>query len=162
MRYIVHILAVFLTDGVFKAAAERKLSLNREIKAFDDAIKLKLYHNKGAMLDLSSDNPYRVRIISAALTCALMLFLIASLIRGERKGVLTALSLVIGGALSNTYDRFAKGYVTDYISFPILERAFEKVRMPKFGKFFGSIVFNISDFFIIFGSAYIVLREMSR
>ena len=50
------------------------------------------------------------------------------------------LSLLLGGAFSNTYDRLRRGYVVDYVSFPVKWQAFRK------------IVFNCSDFCIIIGA----------
>ena len=50
------------------------------------------------------------------------------------------LALLLGGAFSNTYDRLRRGYVVDYVSFPVKWQAFRK------------IVFNCSDFCIIIGA----------
>ena len=50
------------------------------------------------------------------------------------------LSLLLGGAFSNTYDRLRRGYVVDFVSFPVKWQAFRK------------IVFNCSDFCIIIGA----------
>ena len=46
----------------------------------------------------------------------------------------TGLSLILGGAYSNTYDRLFRKYVVDYVSF--------EVRNPRLR----NIVFNLSDF----------------
>jgi len=54
-------------------------------------------------------------------------------------------ALLTGGALSNLYDRCRKGYVVDYVSFPVKNK---KIR---------NIVFNISDFCIMIGALLIVL-----
>ena len=55
------------------------------------------------------------------------------------------LSLLLGGAFSNTYDRFTREYVVDYFSFCSPWKGLNR------------IVFNISDFCIIIGSLIAVL-----
>ena len=50
------------------------------------------------------------------------------------------LSLLVGGAFSNTYDRLKRKYVVDYISFGVKWKGLRKV------------VFNVSDFCIIIGA----------
>lgn len=50
----------------------------------------------------------------------------------------TAISLVIGGSLSNLYDRYVRNYVVDYFSL-------------QFGPL-KKVVFNLGDIFILLGS----------
>ena len=50
------------------------------------------------------------------------------------------LSLLLGGAYSNTYDRLSRHYVVDYVSFPVKNR------------FLRNIIFNTSDFCILVGA----------
>lgn len=60
----------------------------------------------------------------------------------------TGLSLILGGAYSNTYDRLFRKYVVDYVSF--------EVRNPRLR----NIVFNLSDFGIMIGSCLLVISQM--
>ena len=55
------------------------------------------------------------------------------------------LSLLLGGAFSNTYDRLKRKYVVDYVSFGV---KWKKLRQ---------VVFNISDFCIITGALLAIL-----
>ena len=57
------------------------------------------------------------------------------------------LSLLLGGAFSNTYDRLKRGYVVDYF----------RVNVPV--KRIRKLIFNISDFCIMIGALLIVLEE---
>ena len=57
----------------------------------------------------------------------------------------TGLSLVLGGAYSNTYDRMFRNYVVDYISFNVKNK---KIRQ---------IVFNMADFCIMIGAILVVI-----
>ena len=60
------------------------------------------------------------------------------------------LTMVLGGALSNTYDRVFRGYVVDYFSF--------NVKWKKLS----SVIFNIADLFIFIGSLMMSLFESKR
>ena len=91
---------------------------------------LRKYHNYGAALDTGSKKPAIIRALSMALTMG-------------QKGVgmlKWGLSLLLGGAYSNTYDRLSRHYVVDYVSFPVKNR------------FLRNIIFNISDFCILVGA----------
>ena len=59
----------------------------------------------------------------------------------------TGLALLLGGALSNTYDRLKRKYVVDYFSFGV---KWKRLR---------NIVFNISDFCILAGTLLTVLGQ---
>ena len=64
------------------------------------------------------------------------------------KGMLKfGLSLLLGGAFSNTYDRLRRGYVVDYF----------RLNVP--AKRIWNLIFNISDFCIVIGAVLVVLGE---
>ena len=80
-----------------------------------------------------------------ALTLGLtVLFVLTFSCKGS-KMLKAGLSLLLGGAYSNTYDRLVRKYVVDYVSFPVKN---EKIR---------NVVFNISDFCIMIGALLMVL-----
>ena len=81
-----------------------------------------------------------VAAVSLAFTLILTVVFIASLGRRGNNLLRLGLALLLGGAFSNTYDRLHRGYVVDYVSFPVKWQAFRK------------IVFNCSDFCIIIGA----------
>lgn len=59
----------------------------------------------------------------------------------------TGYSFLIGGALSNLYDRCRRGYVVDYIRF---NTPFKRLNR---------LVFNLADFFIFIGTFLICLGQ---
>lgn len=65
------------------------------------------------------------------------------LTKPDRKMEKTGYTFLLGGALSNLYDRCRKGYVTDYIRF----------HSP--WKRLNELVFNLSDFFIMAGAVLV-------
>ena len=101
---------------------------------------LRKYHNYGAALDSGSKKPALIRALSMALTMGATIVFIFTM---GQKGVgmlKWGLSLLLGGAYSNTYDRLSRHYVVDYVSFPVKNR------------FLRNIIFNISDFCILVGA----------
>ena len=73
---------------------------------------------------------------------------LCSLLQGKGKTAQKlGLSIIIGGALSNLYDRLARGYVVDYFSI-------EWDRLKK-------VVFNLGDMFVFLGSAVIVAEQVA-
>ena len=81
-----------------------------------------------------------VAAVSVVLTVVLTVVFFISLGRRGSNLLRTGLSLLLGGAFSNTYDRLKRKYVVDYISFGV---KWKKLR---------NIVFNLSDFCIIIGA----------
>lgn len=112
---------------------------------WNNRILIKKYHNKGAMLNLGQHRSSVVAALSVIL-CILMTaaFLLSFCTRGNNL-LRIGLSLLLGGSFSNTYDRLKRKYVVDYFSFNVKCRGIRR------------IVFNISDFCIMFGALLAVL-----
>ena len=64
---------------------------------------------------------------SLAFTLILTVVFIVSLGRRGNNLLRLGLALLLGGAFSNTYDRLRRGYVVDYVSFPVKWQAFRKI-----------------------------------
>ena len=62
----------------------------------------------------------------------------------------TGLSIVLGGAYSNTYDRLFRTYVVDYISFGVKNQKLRRV------------VYNIADFCIMIGTILVVIGGINN
>ena len=84
-------------------------------------------------------------MISVGLTVILTLVFILTLGKAGKRLLKTGLSLLLGGAFSNTYDRMKAKAVTDYIRFDFGP---ERLRQ---------IVFNLGDFAIMIGALLTVL-----
>ena len=121
---------------------------NREEQHYlKDQVRLTTYHNRGAFLNIGKKRPAIVCVCSVIFTIITgVIFIITLTCKG--RGILKAgLGLLLGGAFSNTYDRIKKGYVVDYLNFPKAPGAIKNV------------IFNISDFAIIIGSAISVFHS---
>lgn len=101
--------------------------------------------NRGAAMNLMQRHPGIVMMISAGYTLALTILFAVTLGHAGGDVLKAGLSLLLGGAYSNTYDRLRRRYVTDYVSF-------------NFGpKFLRNIVYNIGDFAIAVGALLLVI-----
>ena len=148
MQYILTILTIFTGELFWKGHVEKEIPENSSKKALHDTIILTKYHNRGAALNTGEKKPEIVKWISVVLTLiAAILFICSFGLAG--KGLMKyGLSLLLGGAFSNTYDRLKRGYVVDYFR---LNVPVKKIR---------NLIFNISDFCILIGALLIVLEEM--
>lgn len=103
-------------------------------------ILLRRSYNRGAAFHIGEKKSALVAVLSVFLTIATAVCLIVSL--GQKRNPLLAagLTLLLGGAFSNTYDRLKRKYVVDYFSFGVRCRWLQ------------NIVFNLADFCIIIGA----------
>lgn len=103
-------------------------------------------HNPGLPFGWLSEFPQLVREIPLATASAAAGILLWLLPRKGSRMQKLGLALSVGGAASNLYDRFARGYVVDYLN----------IRAGKLGK----VIFNLGDVCILVGSALFFLGEM--
>ncbi len=134
--------AVLGTDLYLKSRA-RKGFQKKEI--LHHTVKLQNSRNDGAALNAGQHHPLIIRVISVVLTLLILVMFILTLGTVGNTLLKTGLSLLLGGAFSNTYDRLHQHYVTDYLSFNF---------GPKKAQ---NIVYNIGDFAIVIGSLLSVL-----
>ncbi|MCI9533175.1 MAG: signal peptidase II [Lachnospiraceae bacterium] len=145
MRYAMVAASVFAGDYFLKGRMEARQDAQEGKELCKGRIRLRKYHNKGVALNFLKDSPGLVKKASGAVLLALAAVWCLFLPRKKNPCLMLGLSLAIGGGASNLYDRIKRGYVVDYFSF----------HTP--WKWLNQIVFNISDFCVIFGSALIVL-----
>lgn len=133
--------AIFLADGCLKKKAEEQLKEKEQIPVCKGHLVLRKCHNRGVAGGGFADSTKKVEVLTFFLLSGLMVCFGALAGKKKCRAKKAGLALTIGGGLSNWYDRYRKGYVTDYISF-------------RFGpKRFRRLVFNLSDFCIFFGLA---------
>lgn len=139
MIYICIVGLVFCMEYFVKRHMERVRSLQEQRPLAGGKIVLKKYYNTGAAGNFLDRHPKWVRLIHlSALLVALLAFFCIRQKRGAAAAK-TGISFLVGGGLSNLYDRLTKGYVVDYVSFG-------------FGpKWFRRLVFNMADFFVFAG-----------
>lgn len=96
--------------------------------------------NKGAAFGILNDRPGILTVISLVFILLITLFLVRD---RRRSGMINlAYGLIIGGALSNLFDRIVYGYVIDYLDFRVWP------------------VFNVSDTCITVGVGMILCQTI--
>lgn len=146
MIFISIIIAIVAAEAVIKQVREQN-GVSGEKKPFlKGKLYLTKYHNYGAFLNLRQKRPEFVKGLSAGLCLICTIVFVFSMGTKGKTLLKTGLSILLGGAYSNTYDRLVRGYVVDYFGFQVKN---EKL---------GNIVFNISDFCIMIGAFISVLR----
>lgn len=147
MIYIILTLTILLIELILKDRMEQTFDLKKEQLLPGGKILLRKYHNYGAFLNFMQKKKKMLHLISIIFTLVILILFLLTLGKYGNKILKTGLSLLLGGAFSNTYDRLTKGYVVDYFSFVT---PFKKLNQ---------IVFNLSDFCILIGCLLIVLQE---
>ena len=148
MGYLCIAALIFAGELGIKNYVEKKRNAGEEKEICKGRILLRKYHNKGACMNLGEKKSNVVAGLSLILTTALALVFLFTLTRHGNGWLKAGLSLLLGGAFSNTYDRLKRKYVVDYFSFGV---NWEPLR---------AIVFNISDFCILIGALIIAIKGM--
>ena len=146
MIYILLAASIFLFEWKVKNYIDGVYDFSKELLILKDKIRLRKYHNHGAFLNLMEKKKKLLHLISVFFTVLVFIFLVCTLFFKGNRLLKLGLSLLLGGAFSNTYDRLSRDYVVDYFSFCT---PFKKLNQ---------IMFNISDFCIIIGALLVVLK----
>lgn len=156
--YAMVIAAIFIGELLIKNYVERNVEWNERIPILRGRIIIRKYYNKGAFLDLGEKRSRLVAAVSVMLSIAMTtLFVLTFSNKGSRL-LKAGLSILLGGAYSNTYDRLKRKYVVDYFSFGAVPAIFQKNPKQKdASRSAASIVYNISDFCVLIGALCIVL-----
>lgn len=110
-------------------------------------IVLHRHHNPGFPFGFLQKYGAVVRIVPLAVVSALGCVLACLVPRKGRTLQKLGLAIVIGGALSNLYDRLVKHYVVDYFSF-------------QFGPL-KRVIFNLGDLCVFLGSGILMALELA-
>jgi len=132
-------------DNYLKERMERQLPPGESLEAWGGRLLLRKHHNPGVMLGMGKRQGTVVTALSMLLTALAALVFVCSLSIYGSNLLRAGLSLLLGGAFSNTYDRLKQQYVTDYVSFNVKWKPLRR------------LVFNVSDFCIILGAMLSVL-----
>lgn len=140
MQYLAVILGIFGLEFGIKKHIEETKEEGQEEKKCAGALIIRKYHNRGAFLNVGEKNQKAVMVVSAALTALLTVVYVMTLGMAGKGMLKWGLTLLLGGAYTNTYDRLIRKYVVDYVSFNVPFRWLKR------------IVFNIGDFCIMIGA----------
>lgn len=145
MQYLAVILGIFGLELGIKRHIEETKEEGQEEKKCAGTLIIRKYHNEGAFLNVGEKNRRAVMVLSVVLAVLLTVVYLMTLGRAGKGMLKWGLTLLLGGAYTNTYDRITRKYVVDYVSFNVPIRWLRR------------IVFNIGDFCIMIGAMLSVL-----
>lgn len=148
VKYLGLAAAICGSDLAIKATVKEKVAEDSRRDIVEDKVILTKFYNKGAALGTMADHPELLKAITVFGVGSLAGGLAAMCgLKGHTLQKL-GLSVMLGGASSNAYERLKYGKVTDYIR---LNMGSEKCRR---------VVYNVGDFAIFAGSAMLLLGEI--
>jgi signal peptidase II len=123
---------VFIADQLSKIAVVKYIRQDN-IQIIPGFFRLVYWKNKGAAWGILSNYPHFLALLAL---CALVIVIVffKKISEGKRQNEI-ALSLFIGGIAGNLFDRFARGFVVDFLDFYLTFRS----------NFYHWPAFNIAD-----------------
>lgn len=106
-----------------------------------------LTHNYGVSLGMFTAESQSQRWLLVAVTGAIAAIVTVWMLRERKLGDIVPLALILGGALGNIKDRYALGYVVDFLDLHI-------------GDFRPFLIFNVADAAITIGVLIILARSL--
>ena len=103
-------------------------------------VDLRLVHNTGAAWGIFSDSTFALGIFSIVVCVVITIYFLVT-IRQSNAIMAIGFGMVVAGGLGNAVDRFAFGYVTDFIEFSFMD-------FP---------VFNVADIGVTVGFLFVVI-----
>lgn len=113
-------LGVVLLDRITKLAIANKMAMYSSIQIIPKFFRITHVENTGAAFGLFADSPSQWKIAILVLFSVLALGIVAALLwRNSHVMTMTGvgLSLILGGALGNLWDRLMHGRVVDFLVF---------------------------------------------
>ena len=140
-------LLVFLLDRWTKRLVASHLAMYANIQVIPDLFRLTHTENTGAACSLFADSPSHWKttlLIGFSLVAMVVVFVLLWKQRHALSLTGIALSLILGGAVGNLWDRVASGRVVDFLDF-----YYRSHHWP---------VFNCADSAIVIGASLLVLE----
>jgi len=138
---------VFVADRWTKRLAAARIAMYTHIQIIPGFFRLTHTENTGAAFSLFADSPSRWRT-ALLIGFSLIAMVIVSVLLWKQSRALTltgtALSLILGGAAGNFWDRVAHGRVVDFLLF-----YYKQYQWP---------VFNLADSCIVIGASLLVIE----
>jgi len=150
-RSLLIALAVLLLDRITKWAISQTIPLEDAVNVIPGFFRLTHLENTGAAFSLFADSPSPFRTTLLVGFSVAALAVVSVLLWKDRNrfhsGTL-ALSLILGGAIGNLWDRLSDGKVTDFLDFYIGVHHWPP--------------FNIADSAIVVGALLLLLRMLRK
>lgn len=151
MRHLLIALAIFIFDRITKWLVIRNIILDDTVSVIPGFFRLTHLENPGAAFSLFAESP---SLLKTALLVAISVaaLVVVGLLLWKRRDAFNAttiaLSLILGGALGNLWDRLAFGKVTDFLDFYVGIHHWPP--------------FNVADSAIVAGALLLMLRMLRK
>src|SRR5215472_7647033 len=137
---------IVLLDRLTKLAVERRIAIHDGIQIIPGFFRITHLENRGAAFGLFADSPSQWKVALLVLFSVAALVVVSTLLWKNSHSLTSTgvgLSLILGGAIGNLWDRLAAGHVTDFLLFYL-----GPYEWP---------AFNVADSSIVIGAALLVL-----
>jgi signal peptidase II len=142
-------LFVVLLDRWTKRLVATRIAMYRQIQIIPGFFRLTHTENTGAAFSLFADSPSHWKT-ALLIGFSLLAMVIVTVLLWKQTRAFTmtgvALSLILGGAVGNLWDRVASGRVVDFLLFYV-----KRYEWP---------VFNFADSAIVVGASFLVLEML--
>jgi signal peptidase II len=141
------IVAIVVLDQASKFVVDRVIPLHHSIPVVENLFSLTYIRNTGAAFGIFGGGNLALRrglLISFSLVAIGFIIVLLRRLPAEEKGLIVALSFILGGAIGNLIDRVAYGEVIDFFDF-----YWSRYHWP---------AFNFADSFITIGVAITLYR----
>jgi signal peptidase II len=140
-------LSIVLLDRWTKRLVATRIAMYRQIQIIPGFFRITHTENTGAAFSLFADSPSHWKT-ALLIGFSLLAMVIVTVLLWKQTRALTmtsvALSLILGGAVGNLWDRIASGRVVDFLLFYV--------------KHYEWPVFNLADSAIVVGAGLLVLE----
>jgi signal peptidase II len=140
-------LLVLALDRLTKWAIAHRLSLHDGIQVIPGFFRIIHAENPGAAFGIFADSPSRWKVALLILFSVIALLIVSALLWKSSHALTTTgvgLSLILGGAVGNLWDRLVSGQVVDFLLFYI-----GRYQWP---------AFNVADSAIVVGAGLLVFE----
>jgi len=140
-------LFVLLLDRATKWVIAKHLALHASIQVIPSFFRITHVENRGAAFGLFADSPSQWKIGMLVLFSVVALVIVSTLLWRNSHTMSTTgvgLSLILGGALGNLWDRLVSGKVVDFLLFYV-----GQYQWP---------AFNVADSAIVIGAGLLVFE----
>lgn len=142
-------LLVVIVDRWTKRLAAAHIAMYAHIQVIPGFFRLTHTENTGAAFSLFADSPSRWKT-AMLITFSVVAMVVVAVLLWKQERALTitsiALSLILGGAVGNLWDRVASGRVVDFLLFYV-----KQYQWP---------VFNLADSSIVVGATLLVIEML--
>lgn len=118
LSYLLLVGLILISDRWTKSIIHSQFEANQSIPIIDGLLNITYVRNTGVAFGIfsSTSSPLKAAILSIFTAAAAAVVIVYSIRSSEKNRLLqVSLSLILGGALGNLYDRLSYGYVIDFI-----------------------------------------------